>query len=117
MVGRDPNADFPIGDDSVSRHHAELTLTPDGRLFVTDCRSRNGTYVLHGSVSEPLQQGAVSLDSSLKFGEVVLLARDLADRMGANRGQTSGEYVRCRACMTPVLLGQRCGECGRTGGQ
>jgi len=42
-IGRQ-TGDFILPDPTVSGHHADVTLTPDGRFVLTDCNSTNGTF-------------------------------------------------------------------------
>ncbi|MGH3244947.1 MAG: ATP-binding cassette domain-containing protein [Trebonia sp.] len=44
-IGRAPDNDLVVDDLIVSRYHAELRKTPDGRYEITDLGSHNGTYV------------------------------------------------------------------------
>lgn len=44
-IGRNRECDIVIADTSVSRVHAELVETDDGRFYLTDCGSRYGTFV------------------------------------------------------------------------
>ena len=44
-VGRSPDADISIGDDSISRRHCKFFLNASGALSVYDFNSMNGTYV------------------------------------------------------------------------
>ena len=44
-IGRDGDNDIPVDDLLVSRHHAELERTPDGRFVLIDLNSANGTFV------------------------------------------------------------------------
>jgi len=44
VIGRKPDCDFVVRDDSTSRVHAALMLYA-GRWYVTDHGSTNGTYV------------------------------------------------------------------------
>jgi pSer/pThr/pTyr-binding forkhead associated (FHA) protein len=44
VLGTDPEGAIVLGDDSVSRRHAELSLTEDGWLL-RDLGSTNGTRV------------------------------------------------------------------------
>ena len=37
VIGRSPSADVVIADASLAPHHAELVITDDGRLYLTDC--------------------------------------------------------------------------------
>lgn len=43
-LGRSEDADFPIDDSKISRHHCKVEQR-DGRWFVVDLDSRNGTWV------------------------------------------------------------------------
>lgn len=44
-IGRAPENDVCIRDQSVSQRHARVVLTPAGAVFVEDLGSTNGTYV------------------------------------------------------------------------
>jgi phage tail-like protein len=43
-IGRSPENDVALLDDLVSRHHAELQMTPEG-VLLTDLGSSNGTFI------------------------------------------------------------------------
>ena len=69
-IGKAPDNDLVLSDDTVSRHHCELTRTADG-IHVRDLGSTNGTKVGGARISEAVvQPGAV-----LKVGEVELALR------------------------------------------
>jgi NADPH-dependent 2,4-dienoyl-CoA reductase/sulfur reductase-like enzyme/pSer/pThr/pTyr-binding forkhead associated (FHA) protein len=51
-IGRDPSADISLRDPAVSGTHAQIT-EHDGRLYLRDLGSRNGTYANRRLVSEP----------------------------------------------------------------
>jgi diguanylate cyclase (GGDEF)-like protein len=44
LIGRDSDADLCFGDESVSRHHALLSMDSRG-IYVEDLGSRNGTFL------------------------------------------------------------------------
>jgi FHA domain len=44
VIGRSPFADVVIADGSVVPHHAELVVTDDDRLHLTDCGTETGTW-------------------------------------------------------------------------
>lgn len=45
-IGSDTNNDMIIsGDPAVSRMHMQLFIDDEANVFVTDCKSTNGTYV------------------------------------------------------------------------
>ncbi|MBK1720487.1 FHA domain-containing protein, partial [Thiocystis violacea] len=72
-IGRDGARDIPLGDDSVSAYHAELTVLEDGRLLLTDCQSTNGTFVIEpGGGARRIRQAVVTPDDRLRFGAVTL---------------------------------------------
>lgn len=52
-IGRDPDADLVLDDGEVSRHHARITLNPDGSAVVEDLGSTNGTFVNHNELVGP----------------------------------------------------------------
>jgi len=94
VVGRTPPAGVVIDDDSVSRRHAELEVTPDG-VVLRDLGSANGTLLNGGGVVEEilLQSGDV-----LQVGVIELAFEDGAEasvsaplrRGGGPRGAKAG---------------------------
>jgi predicted component of type VI protein secretion system len=118
IVGRAHDADIAIADQSVSTRHAELSLTKDGRLFVTDCGSRNGTFVQDGGRTEPLRQGAVSSSATVYFGscafpvaQLLELVRAAAPARAPVVAAAAG-WVRCDSCAAPRRRGVACHVCG-----
>ena len=51
-IGRSPSSDAVVSDLGVSKQHAELRRTPDGRYSIIDLGSHNGTYVNGTRVSK-----------------------------------------------------------------
>jgi len=80
LIGRSDDAELRLGDDSVSRRHARLTLSA-GEVSISDLESYNGTRVN----GEPIS-GARELCSGdvIAIGDVVLVlhraAREMAPR-------------------------------------
>ena len=66
-VGADPRCDLQLGDRGISRRHAEFCLR-DGRVWVRDLGSRNGTF-LHGV---RVTEAELSLGSVVQLGETAL---------------------------------------------
>ena len=62
-----------IADASVAPHHAELVITDDGRLYLTDCATDGGTWVrAEGDTPsgwQPVRQGFVRPDQPLRLGD------------------------------------------------
>ncbi len=59
-IGRDPGNSIPLSDPQVSRQHCQVS-TDNGRFFVTDLNSTNGTFLgdnkLLPGVAEPWRPG------------------------------------------------------------
>lgn len=99
VIGRSSFADIIIADASVAPHHAELVVTMDGRLHLTDCHSETGTWRAgpdgeEGNgrdVWQSIRQDFVRADERLRLGDHVCTARDLLHAV-INR-QTGGEHV------------------------
>ena len=57
LIGRSPDVDIPLPDDSISRQHAKLVYRNDEFILV-DLGSKNGSYLNGTSVHEcPLRAG------------------------------------------------------------
>lgn len=75
-------------------HHAELIVTGDGRLHITDCATESGTWrrVHHAGAAEgrwePVRQAFIGEDEALRLGDHACTAREL---IGAARENPSGE--------------------------
>lgn len=71
-LGRDASNTVSIPDQGVSRHHARFERRADGRTWVVDCRSTNGTHVNGRRVDEhPLREHDVVRvgDALFRYGE------------------------------------------------
>jgi two-component system, cell cycle response regulator len=67
VVGRDREADLLIGRDSVSRRHAQIVRSADGRWAVRDLGSTNGTFVNEGRIDRvDLRDG-----DQIRFGDTI----------------------------------------------
>ena len=118
ILGREASTDIPVADASVSRQHAEITMLPDGRLFVTDCNSSNGTFVIRKGAARRIHQEAVLESDSLRFGDVILRVPDLIDTLrrksrGVAAASAAAPAERASASSPPRPPGKlyRC-ECG-----
>src|SRR5580658_5951900 len=69
-IGKAQDNDLVLADDTVSRHHCELTRAADG-VHVRDLGSTNGTKVQGARVSEAIVQPGVVL----KVGEIEIAIR------------------------------------------
>lgn len=67
-IGRDPAADYPIDDLTVSSDHARLSFR-QGQWWVEDRGSKNGTFLNQELVSQPL---VIASGDQLRVGQVTL---------------------------------------------
>jgi pSer/pThr/pTyr-binding forkhead associated (FHA) protein len=81
VLGRSARADIQIQQDGVSRAHAEVAFH-DGRYFVKDRASTNGTYVNDVLIATcPLREGDM-----LKVGHTILRFGFASDDDGGDPG-------------------------------
>jgi predicted component of type VI protein secretion system len=121
LVGRDPSCAFVLSDETVSSRHAELSLTADGRLFVVDRASRNGTFAVSGGARKKVRQVVVRRGDQVVFGECQVPVADLIaavqvanardEDAKARQPRQPVTYVRC-ACGTVKPEGAACPCCG-----
>ena len=100
-IGRGAGSDIPIREDSVSRQHAQLAFTDDGRCHLRDCGSSYGTFVFRDGRWEQIQQTVIELEDLLRFGnwqvktaEIVKLLRAEEAALQAQSQKTS--FIRRR---------------------
>lgn len=82
VIGRSPFADVVLADASVASHHAELVVTDDVRLHLTDCAGGTGTWRRQGAGAEDggwarIRQAFVSSEEPLRLGDHLCTAREL----------------------------------------
>jgi diguanylate cyclase (GGDEF)-like protein len=99
-IGRAPENDVCIRDQSISQRHARVVLTPAGAVFVEDLGSTNGTYV-NGEkvVRHALWDGDkihIGPRHMLKFCYQANAAPEAADsgEVDATRDALTGVYAR-----------------------
>ena len=94
VVGRQRGCDLRLDHATVSRRHAEVILTPDGRYYLTDCNSAGGTYIHESAGWRQIRQEFVSGGQRLRLGDFeitaarfeALRARGVAPISGPARG-------------------------------
>lgn len=77
-IGRSRKNDVVLPHESVSRAHAELVATENGRYYMTDCDSTLGTFRQKGERWVRIRQEFVDPDEPLMLGEYRTSARGLA---------------------------------------
>ena len=90
VVGRARGCDVRLDDPSVSRRHAELVRVAGGRLYVTDCATANGTFVLAGEAWREVRQAFVDPRGRIRFGDCRMSAARLDALCAPGDGGASG---------------------------
>ena len=75
-IGRDISSDVAIVDSKVSRNHASITAR-DGKLFIEDHNSTNGTYI-NGEKLSPSTETELKIGSKFSVGDSTILVGDEA---------------------------------------
>lgn len=91
LLGRGPLADLEVKDPAVSRRHAQISLS-DGRCFVADLGSGNGTFVNGQRLTAPV---ALAEGDQVRLGGTILEFRGEGER-GRDREKTSNSRVSIR---------------------
>ncbi len=86
-IGADPECDLVITDKTVSRLHAELTLTPEG-IVVTDLGSRNGTFYL----DQRVERITLALGARLRLGAAEIVIEPDIDAFQSELGYGANAY-------------------------
>ena len=76
VLGRAAGCDILLRDDTLSRRHAGVTVTPDGDITIEDFLSHNGTWVAGEAVIEatPIEVG-----TPLRLGALDMVVRLVRD--------------------------------------
>lgn len=89
-IGRGTDNDIVIRDgkgyDTVSTAHAELVLAHDGRYYLTDRGSRNGTYVRREGKWKRVRQEYVGEADRILLGDHETSVADLMRRVAGGAG-------------------------------
>ena len=90
-------AAITVQHTTVSRLHAEVIPLPDGRLYVTDCASRNGTFINEDGHWRKISQDFAGATAQLRFGEVetsvLHLLAIIAQLQGSDNAGAAGTPV------------------------
>lgn len=106
-IGRGSGVDIQIDDNSVSRVHAELVVTPSGSYYLTDCASSGGSYVERNGEWRRIRQEFISPTDAILLGHYRTTAPALI-AMAAQRERRLGD--RDRLPVGPVRRNVETGE-------
>ena len=116
-VGRSAAAAITVLHKTVSRLHAEVIPLPDGRVYITDCASSNGTFVCDDGTDgqwRQISQDFAGAGAQVRFGEVEMTVPHLlteiariqgAAGVGAANGPSAGHAVAQPAEQLDASLG------------
>lgn len=90
VIGRSKYSDVVIDVPTVSRKHAELTVTRDSKYYLTDCATTSGTFVAGKETWEKITQSFVSLSDTVLFGRHQISVKDIVN---AIKTETEAEPV------------------------
>lgn len=99
-IGRAPDNDVHLTDQSVSQYHARVSVTADGAILVEDLASTNGTYVNGERITRhTLRDGElvrIYPNYVLKFSHQATPMPEAtkANRVNADRDTLTGLYTR-----------------------
>lgn len=68
-IGRSPKSDIVMSEGSISRDHAELSDTDDGRYSIIDVGSTYGTYILREGEWRKIKQAVIGPDEPVMLGK------------------------------------------------
>ena len=92
-IGRGAATAITVQHKTVSRVHAEAIPLPDGRLYVTDCASTNGTFINEDGQWRRISQDFASAGARLRFGEVEVSVLDLFTQISRLQGSGGPEGI------------------------
>ena len=92
IIGRDGH--IYIDSGTASKHHAEISIA-DGRIFLRDLDSTNGTFLVKNRQQVPFKEGFVNPLQPIVIGGKTYVIRDLLaianDFSAADGGETELE--------------------------
>ncbi len=93
IVGRSKKSDIHItnADNTVSGFHLELIKDTDGKYYVIDRKSTNGTF--RQQDKQKIQQSYVHFDEPLLLGSYKTTIRKLLNMRTVERNPETGEII------------------------
>lgn len=70
VVGRDNDCNLTLPDEKISRKHASFTRHADGRVFVQDLGSTNGTFVDEQRITGPVE---LTGNEQVRVGDTMMI--------------------------------------------
>ena len=89
IIGRSPELELALVEDMVSRKHAKLTVTDDGRVSIEDLGSSNGTFVNGEQIARPTR---------LKDGDRILIGTSILKLVKLDAAQVQAQQSGKGSC-------------------
>lgn len=70
ILGRDPAAEIPLSDQSISRKHAKI-IKSESKVLLSDLNSSNGTFINDKRI-QPGEQVVLAKEDMIKLGNIIL---------------------------------------------
>lgn len=93
-IGKSPTNDFVVANDTVSRQHAVITITDDGKVMIRDLNSTNGTFI---------DGERITGDTLLRPGNVVKVGTVVIDWAEIIRTAGNKTIVQPRENVSPAM--------------
>jgi len=88
-VGRSPKSDIVLTDGSVSREHAELSDTSDGRYSIVDVGSTYGTFIMREGEWRKIKQAVIAPDEPVMLGKHKTTPSEMLQLKGSRPSEPS----------------------------
>ena len=88
-IGRSPKSDIVLTDGSVSREHAELSDTSDGRYSIVDMGSSYGTFIMREGEWRKIKQAVIGPDEPIMLGKHKTTPAQMLQLKGARPSEPS----------------------------
>jgi serine/threonine protein kinase len=93
VVGREQRNELPVKDQMASRRHFEVGIGEDGRPYVRDLRSSNGTF-LNGLRLPPERSAPLEVEDKLQAGSTLFaLLSDASAEGSGTAGELTGKTL------------------------
>jgi len=88
-IGRSPKSDIVLTDGSVSRDHAELSDTNDGRYSIIDVGSTYGTFIMREGEWRKIKQAVIGPDEPVMLGKLKTTPSQMLKLKGSRPAEPS----------------------------
>jgi len=84
--GREPSCDLVLEDTTLSRLHARIELVTDGRVFINDADSSNGTFLNRNDSWIRIRRSMLCIGDRIRFGDIEVPLQRITGLFGKRAG-------------------------------